>query len=434
MRAAILALLITTSFMTPAVAGTWYVAPPSLGGNDANNGESTLTPFATITKGLTKLTTGGDVLYVRGGTYNEFVEILSKHGSSDTVPIRIMDYNDETPVIDVAGVTGTGAAVIIGDSSYIRFDGFTVRNSPEAGIRIRDSHHIRVRWNTVENSQKFGIVAATASASSFGTTNNIVIQSNTVRRNVLNNSGRNISNWTQAIGTLRVNDVDITDNYGVNIYLDNTTDAVVDRNFCMAGRVQNASSYTRDGFGASGIRVANEEHLINGVEVQNPVNNLTITNNITVNGKFGFTYSLSDNGGGLHNTLIANNTFYGAEDLLLYIQNEDNQDVHDSTTIRNNIFYARSGEDYAYAPGSNITYGYNCWYNGNSGTQKSGGGDVLGNPLLVNPGSGTKTDYKIASSSSPCVNTGTYHSAVTEDYWGTGRDSMHDIGAHEFVP
>ncbi|HEY0159188.1 MAG TPA: right-handed parallel beta-helix repeat-containing protein [Thermoanaerobaculia bacterium] len=458
MRRAVLALLITTTLVTlPALAGTWYVAPPASGGSNTNPG-TLASPFATITKGVSMLTAAGDTLYVRAGTYNERVTIWNKY-ATDANPIRVQAYNDEAAIIDVAGLGGTTAAVAIGESSGIRFDDFEVRNSPEAGIRVYNAQYVRVRWNYVHDNQAFGIVATSSSSSARGTTHHIIIEGNEVRRSVLNNSARTASSgWTQGIGTYRIDEVDILknyvsenygegidcvltdgcriventvyDNYGVNIYLDNATDAVVNRNFCMAGRVSNHTDYQRSGYGARGIAAANETYVVNGVTESNPLNNLTITNNITVNGKFGFTYSNSQTGGGLHNTLIANNTFYGAEDLSLYIEN-GSTDVHDTTTVRNNIFYSRSGRNYSYATSANITYGYNNWYNGNANTHKSGPGDVLSNPLLVNPGSGTKTDYKLTSTS-PCINSGTYHSAVTTDYWGTTRGSVHDIGAHEY--
>ena len=63
--------------------------------------------------------------------------------------------------------------------------------------------------------------------------------------------------------------------------------------------------------------------------------------------------------------------------------------------------------------------------------RKTGPGDVHGNPLLVNAGTDVKTDYKLTSTS-PCINAGTTHSAVTTDYWGTARGTVHDIGAHEY--
>ncbi len=462
MRRSALALFATTLFTAAsAFAGTWYVAPPASGGNNANSGTLS-SPFATITKGVSMLSAPGDILYVRAGTYNEYVTIWDKTGT-ESDPIRVMPYNDENVIIDVAGVSYTGdpkAVVAIGDSAYVRFDDFEVKNGPEAGIRVYDANNIQVRWNRVNGNQKFGIVATSASASTRGTTHDIRIEGNTVKNNVLSNVSRNSSSgWTQGVGTYRVDDVQIVDNYvyenygegidcvltdgctmtgnttwdnfGTNIYLDNATNALVDRNFCMAGRAAVPGNYTRNGYGASGIAMANENYVVNGVHEQNPLNNITITNNITVNGKFGFTYGNYEDGGGLHNTLIANNTFYGGEDLCFYIQNASSGDIHDTTTIRNNIFYAKTGRNYAYATSTNITYGYNNWYNGTANTHKSGPSDVLANPLLVNAGTDTKTDYKLTSTS-PCINAGTTITAVTTDYWGTSRSSTYDIGAHEY--
>lgn len=461
MRRLTVALLIATSLAaTAAFGGTWYVAPPASGGNDTNLGTLSA-PFATITKGVSKLIAPGDILYVRTGTYAEYVTIWNKTGSSSS-PIRVQAYTGESPVIDVTGVAYTGdpkAVVAIGESSYIRFDGFEVRNGPEAGIRVYNANNVQVRWNRVHGNQKFGIVASSASASTRGTAHTIRIEGNSVYDNVLNNSSRSASGgWTQGIGTYRVDNAVIVDNhvyanygegidcvltagctitgntvydnFGVNIYLDNATNALVDRNFCMAGRVANPGNYTRSGYGASGIATANENYIVNGVHESNPLNNLTITNNITVNGKFGFTYGNYEDGGGLHNTLIANNTFYGGEDMCMYIQNGSSE-IHDTTTIRNNIFYARTGQEYVYTTTTGVTWGYNNWYNGTTNTHKTGPGDVHGNPLLVNAGTDVKTDYKLTSTS-PCINAGTTHSAVTTDYWGTARGTVHDIGAHEY--
>lgn len=459
MRRSAIALLITSLFAAAsAFAGTWYVATPANGGNNSNPG-TLASPFATITKGVSMLSAPGDILYVRAGTYNEYVTIWNKTGS-DPSPIRIMPYNSEDVVIDGTGTTASNAVVAIGESQYVRFDDFEVKNGPDTGIRVYNAQYIRVRYNYVHDNQKFGIHVSSASASTRGTTHDIIVDGNIVKRNVLNNSARNSSSgWTQGIGSYRADNVQFInnyvsenfgegidcvltagctitgntayDNFGTNIYLDNATNALVDRNFCMAGRVTNASDYTRSGYGASGVAMANENYIVNGVHEQNPLNNITITNNITVNGKFGFVYGNYEDGGGLHNTLIANNTFYGGEDLCFYIENASGSDVHDTTTVQNNIFYAKTGRNYSYATSTHITYGYNDWYNGTANTHKSGAGDVFANPLLVSAGTDVKTDYKLTSTS-PCINAGTTISAVTTDYWGVARGTTYDIGAHEY--
>lgn len=447
-----LALILSIAMAGSARATAWYVAT---NGSDTNAG-TLAAPFATINKGVSKLDYPGDVLYVRGGTYNQLVTIWEVNGS-ETAPIYIQPYNGETVIIDGAGFTGVSSVVGIGKSSWVRFDDFEVKNGIEAGIKVYDSNNVKVRWNTVHDNQKFGIVVATASASAFGTAHHVLVEGNDVYRNVLNNSAKTAtSGWTQAIGTLRAQHVDIVsnyvyenygegidcvltdgcnvlrntvyDNYGVNIYLDNATNAVVDRNFCMSGRVSNYLDYYRNNHGAHGVAMANEFHTVNGSSAQNPLNHIRVTNNIVVKGGYGVGYRDSQYGGGLHDTLIANNTFYGSTAYEpIYIEGTT---VHSTTTIQNNIIYA-AGNDYAYAPSSAITWGYNTWYNGTANTHKSGPGDILANPQLVNAGSGTKTDYKLTSTS-PCINAGTAVSGLTVDYFGEARGSTLDIGADEY--
>ncbi|HEY0159189.1 MAG TPA: right-handed parallel beta-helix repeat-containing protein [Thermoanaerobaculia bacterium] len=433
------------------MATDYYVAKT---GNDSNNGTSLSTPFLTIQRGVDALA-AGDRLLVRAGTYNETVTIWYKSGTS-SAPIYILPYNSEAVVIDGAGLTDQTAVVAIGRSSYVRFDAFEVKNGYESGVKIYAADNIKVRWCNVHDNQTFGFHVL--SPESWGQTHDIVLEGNTVRRNVLNNSDRDESSgWAQAIGTWWVEDIDILknyvhenygegidclvsdgcriyentvyDNFSVNIYLDNATNTLVNRNFIMTGRISNASDYYRGGGAACGICMANEDYT-----VQNPLNGITITNNIVNGGWHVLQYSNGEHGGGLHNTLIANNTFYGGSaataNEMMYIQTPS-PDVHDTTVIRNNIFYAKTGQAYAYAPSTNITYGYNNWYNGTSNTHKSGSGDVFGNPLLVSVGSSTKDNWKLTSTS-PCINAGTTHSAVTTDFWGTARGTVHDIGAHEY--
>ncbi|MDC3110148.1 hypothetical protein OA490_04190 [Flavobacteriales bacterium] len=84
---------------------TYYVAPSSSGGSDSNNG-SIGSPFETIQYGINQLSSGGDILYIRAGTYRETITI-NKTGSNGN-PITIEAYSSEEVTIDgTVDITGS---------------------------------------------------------------------------------------------------------------------------------------------------------------------------------------------------------------------------------------------------------------------------------------------------------------------------------------
>ena len=84
---------------------TFYVAPSSSGGSDSNNG-SIGSPFETIQYGVNQLSSGGDKLYIRAGTYRETITI-NKIGTSGN-PIIIEAYGSEDVTIDgTVDITGS---------------------------------------------------------------------------------------------------------------------------------------------------------------------------------------------------------------------------------------------------------------------------------------------------------------------------------------
>jgi parallel beta-helix repeat protein len=78
----------------PGWAATYYVATT---GNDSNAGTTLTAPLKTISKAVSKVV-AGDTVYVRGGTYREFVKIPGTGGTA-SAPIKILNYSGETPVI-----------------------------------------------------------------------------------------------------------------------------------------------------------------------------------------------------------------------------------------------------------------------------------------------------------------------------------------------
>jgi hypothetical protein len=445
-RFLLLAALITIS-ASAASAATYYVDDA---GSNSNPG-TLASPFRTITYGLTFIDGPNDVLYVRGGTYNERVVIWDKNGSAGN-EIWILGYNSENPVIDGTGI-GNHSTVSINESSYVNFNGFVVENAPETGILVWDAHHINVKYCTVQHAIQAGIHAG---SDTVGGSHDILFKGNVVTDTVRENiPANNATTWMQAMSAYKADNVVMTENWiyenygegidcivsdnctitknniwdntGANIYLDNAQYALVDGNFIYHS---GDTEYFRDGTSPSpGIAVANEWY-----DVQNPATNLTITNNIVLWCNVGFVYWNSQYGGGMHYTLIANNTFYhsySSAARLIYIEDGSSTNVHSTTTIDNNIFYQRSGVGYAWAPTVGITWRTNNWFGGTANTQISGVGDVTSDPLLVNAGGWDADDYKLTSTS-PLKTAGTTESAVTADHFGTTRTASYSIGAHEY--
>ncbi|HYO78152.1 MAG TPA: right-handed parallel beta-helix repeat-containing protein [Thermoanaerobaculia bacterium] len=439
--AALLVLFLTSSLQ----AATYFVAPR---GNDRNVG-SMQRPLKTIGAAVNKAK-AGDQINVRGGTYRETVTIWEKAGR-ENAPIRLSHYLGEKAVIDGKGANANGV-VVIGRSSYIRIDGFEVRNGRNGGIYIYDSHHVTAIGNTVHDCGGGGINAMASEKTPVGSTHSIVISANTVYHCVLSNRVRRKGKvWMQAISAYRADRVEITnnhvyenygegidyivsdngtirgntirDNFSINLYLDNAQSTTVDGNviWCSAGQ-----QFRRGEGPPAGIMAANEHYA-----EQNPLNRLTITNNIVVRCETGLSYWNGEHGGGLHNTVIANNLFYGTNYAMLWLPGGN---IHSTTVVANNVFYQKYGRPYAEAPDRGITYRNNAWFGGgDTATIKRGAGDVVTDPKLVNPGGGAVTDYKLQSGS-PLIDAGSTDGAPT-DFFGTrraDRGKRRDIGVHEY--
>ncbi|HYC60361.1 MAG TPA: right-handed parallel beta-helix repeat-containing protein [Thermoanaerobaculia bacterium] len=394
------------------LAATYFVAP---GGNDHHPGTKDR-PFQTITHGVSVLK-AGDELQVRGGVYRESVRVVDLHGT-EGAPIRIRAYPGEKPVIDGKGTTANGL-VIFSLSSWIRFDGFEVRNGPKSGVLLYDVQDIKVRGNDIHHHFRFGIHVVSDSDKPRGTSRNVVIESNKVHHNVQQNANGRARQWMQGIGTYRAASVDIIDNdvyenfgegidavvsddvtiarntvwdnFSANIYLDNATNTRVDDNVIVAGWAKDPKRYYRLGHPAPSIFSANERY-----EEQNPLRDITVTNNLAIGGKYGFGYGDYQVGGGLHRAVIAHNTFYGTTDRVLYLESEK----HDSTTIENNIFAGS-----VYAPDADVAYRGNCWWGGDERTYKRGAGDVFDDPKFVRAGGKDKRDFELHPGS-PCAGKG----------------------------
>lgn len=433
----VLAVLSFAFVASAASATTWYVAP---GGNDANAGSITA-PFATISKGAA-VAQPNDVVLVRGGTYNQR-PVISSHGTASAW-ITIQAYPGEHPIIDGTGLGLDKNLVTFYQASYVSFSGFEVQNATRIGIcGWENNNNIKVSNNTVHDCVRNGIYFG---ADAMGLVSDITVDGNTVFNTVTENQYHTMNGgWATALviswctrGTITNNNVyqnngeglgfllstgglvqlnNVHDNFSVEIYLDNARSILVNRNFAYS---TGDTRFYRDGNPAAGIGTANEPY-----SASNPLSDLTITNNIVVNSHWGFYYGAYGNGGGLKNTTVANNTFYRSTAALLWIEN----DTHANSVIENNIFDQVGGIMTSVA-GGGVSYHNNQWYGGNAGAA-AGAGDIIGDPLLANPGGLNAADYKL-SVNSPGLQLGSLVSNVTADYWGNARVAINDIGAHQF--
>jgi hypothetical protein len=416
-------------------ANTWYVAP---GGSDVNAGTVTA-PFATITKAAAVAQPNDDIS-VRGGTYNQRPSISSRGTSAAWISIHA--YPGELPIIDGTGLGIDKNLVSFVSASYVLFSGFEVRNATRIGIMGWNSNNIKVANNTVHDSVRNGIYFG---SDAMGIVSDIVVDGNTVYNNVTENQFHTMNGgWASGVmiswcnrGQIINNNVyqnngegiiyllsnqglvqqnQVHDNFSVGIYLDNARTTLVNRNFAYS---TGDTRFYRTGHPAAGIGTANEAY-----SASNPLSDLTITNNIVVNSHWGFYYGAYGIGGGLKNTLVANNTFYKSTGALLWIENGP----HANSTIENNIF-DQVGGVMTDVTGAGVSYHNNHWYGGNAGAA-TGIGDIIGDPGLANAGGLNAADYKLTALS-PGLHLGATVSSVTADYWGSTRGAINDIGAHQ---
>jgi parallel beta-helix repeat protein len=438
MRFAKHAALVATMFVaSTGSAATYYVATT---GSDSNPG-TLAAPLRTITRSAS-VAKPGDTVEVRGGVYNEIVNLYAAKGTA-AARIIIRNYAGETPVVDGTGMAANTDLVRLSTSQYADFVGFEVRNSTGLGITVWNAKNVRVANNKVHHSTRGGIYVG---CDTVGGTSDIVIEGNDVYNNVLDNQYHTkTSGWSQAIGineaarvtvaNNRVHENDgegiafvgadhvvarnntVFDNYSINIYFDNAQFCTADSNFVYSTAT---TRYNRFGFPAAGIGFANEVYSI-----LNPLTDNKVTNNIVVNTRWSLYYGGFQVGGGLKNTTISNNTFYKASTAILSID----ADSHTGNLIQNNIFAQSGGGLMMAGVATGTQFRTNLWYGGNAGVA-AGSGDLVGDPLFANAGGLNPNDYKVKAIS-PAVHTATDTNVVAADFFGAARTPSYDMGAHE---
>src|SRR4030042_2815262 len=233
---------------TPSMLRTFYIAT---NGNDSNPGTLS-SPWRTIGKGVSSIT-AGDTLYIRGGTYNEVVNI-SRSGNNSS-PIIIDNYQNEIVIINgnYTIPSGTWSPLVNISGSYVVFRDIEVTRSNGEGVQVTGNnskiiniytHHnheagailkgndtvadgCRVYYNSMHN--EFG--SQLSGGGGWGT--GISAARNPSRAVIRNTVSWN--NWGEGISTFGADHTILEDNisydnWSVNMYIQNVQYALVQRN------------------------------------------------------------------------------------------------------------------------------------------------------------------------------------------------------------
>ena len=464
--------------------GTKYYV--STKGSDNNSGTNIDQPFLTINKALS-LAKGGDIIYIRAGSYNE--EINLTRSGSDGKYITIRNYPGEKPKIDrkSKGIMG----IDLGKTSYININGLEFCNlkqqkrNGDAAIAIykeQGGSHIIIQncefhdINAYSNSSGDGnwasaikIIGVTSNTISniiiknnlvynciLGWNEAIAIESNVEHVDVINNTVHDVTN----IG------IDILGNFGecstpsldqaryvnvigntvyncispyatcAGIYVDGARDVLIERNISHNNM--------------TGIEIGAEESVSNY-----PVKNITVRNNLVYNNtEYGLMCGGYYSGAGIvkDTKFYNNNVIHSGSSTMIEISKTQNIE------FKNNILYCTNKEYFTdhdtslSSSISNITFNYNNIYSTgitsststfcriagktytlNSFKSNFNSNYTLSNPLFKNI---TNLDYTLASTS-PCIDAGNGDSDTLGalDLLGNKRilGKFVDLGCYEYV-
>lgn len=438
--------------LQPVFAATYYVSPT---GSDSNAGTSLTTPVKTISNGLTKAKTSGDIVYVMTGTYVEGVSI-EKNG------ITLSAYPNNTPVIDGGNTLPIGdwGVLLSVNGNNNTVSGFQIKNSNingtyvgGYGVEINGAHNTVSKmnvhhiwetgvlvggdYNTVEystiwqaarrNSTNTGQVTSgwatgmsaarnrSSSAIKAGITSYATFRGN----KVYNNWGEGLSCFEADRCTMEDNIV--YDNWTINLYISDTSNSLIQRNMVYVS--SNPAIPTRRNVAPAAITLADE--LANKPRSANN----TIINNFIYNTDFdAFSWTEVANSG-LNNVLIANNTIVGGG---IFTGDSSSSVSNVNSQIRNNIIL---GAGSAVPSKNGITFSNNNWAVSPPVLAST---NIVGDPRIAKTGATTAgaltPDYFKLLAGSPMIGAGITVAGVNTDFFKTARKATApDIGAHEFT-
>ena len=153
----------------------------STAGSDSNPGTLSA-PFLTIQKGVAAAAAPGDVVYVRGGVYENRERVFLRRSGAPGRPIVLTNYPGEKPVVRfVEPASGlyprveiqnpaAGAAAI----GWIVVSGLEIDGGYD-GIKFYNAHDLEIRGNDIHDSRYMGILGVGGAR--------VTIAGNKIRRN-----------------------------------------------------------------------------------------------------------------------------------------------------------------------------------------------------------------------------------------------------------
>jgi hypothetical protein len=421
----------------------FYVSPA---GSDNNPGTLTQ-PFKTLSKG-TSVLRPGDLLYLRGGTYQQRLRLASS--GTALQPIVVSGYPGETAIIDGANYTipgseGTPLVELLG--SYLKVSDLTVTGSSDMGVGSYGPNntvsnvfaHHNWGWGIVltgDDNLVQGSRAWSNSMMNYGATmsggwgGGITCCRYPERCTIRNNTSW--ENWGEGISTFEATYTTIEGNTSYdnqqNYYISDTKYSTMRRNLSYCTPDNLIDPY----YPQNGILVGDEKGvLIDGARYPSSDNH--IVNNMVV----GCDHNLAASAKASTNDLYAYNTFVNADSA--YNPEPGSLQIWSGTPTNmrffNNIIVQEDSRPIALIESSAVVFSNNLWSK-NPGPAAWRTGDIVGDPKLSKIGSieqGLLTaSYFTISELSPARGQAMVLPEVTDDFFGRLRDSLPDIGAHEY--
>lgn len=343
-------LLIFSECTQATASSCLYVATD---GDDSNDGSKSA-PLQTL-NAASEQAEAGTIVYVRGGTYEEPLEV-SQSGSAAN-PVTFEAYEDEEVILsgeemeDAAGIT---AMIRIEKQDHITIRGFTIQNlstelnnETPVGIFVHDSaegimldnNHIRGIETQADSGNAHGIAVYGRESIT-----DVEIINNTVENLVLGSSeavvlNGNVEDFTIASNTVRHNDnigIDMIgyEDVGNDPDLDYTRNGTVENN-----TVYDNSSYGNPAYGEGDVYAAGGIYVDGGSDID-------IQNNTVYRNDLGIEATSEQDGEQADNIRITGNTVY--ENIFTGISiggyDEKRGGTKDST-ITENVMYRNDTND-----------------------------------------------------------------------------------------